>query len=111
MATLTVSPITRDGLVVSLAAADVAGDEFANTGKEFLVVDNQSGGNCTVTLDIQRTVDGQAIIDRSVVLADGERRYIGPFKTNFYNDGDGNMNVSYSTVTSVTVAAIQLTPV
>lgn len=110
MALLTANAISRDGLQAVLVAADVAGDEFVNTGKEFIVIDNASGGNLTATFDIQKTIDGQAVTDRAVVIPTGERWYVGPFQTGVYNDNDSHVNVAYSTVTSVTVFVAKLTP-
>lgn len=108
MATLTAQTISRAGLEPVLAAADVAGDDFVNTGLEFVEVVNGSGSDVTVTLDIQSTVDGQAVTDRTVTVTAGERRIIGPFPTGTYNDSEGKMNISYSAVTSVTVGVFKL---
>jgi hypothetical protein len=109
MALLVAQDIDRSGLNPVLSASDVAGDEFVNTGKEFIVIDNASGSPVSVTLDIQATVDSQAVTDRVVSVPAGEQRYIGPFKPSIYNDGDSHMNVSYSAVTSLTTGIIRLT--
>ena len=110
MATLTVQTINRAGieLVAADQPADVAGDKLPNTGVEFIYVHNGGGGSINVTLDIQTTVDGQAVTDRVVAVGAGERKLIGPFPSGTYNDSQGNMNVGYSGVTSVFIAALKL---
>jgi len=108
MADLTLETITRAGLTPALPAADVGGDSFVNTGKEFLYIDNASGGVLTVTLDIQQTVDSQAVIDRTVTIPDGAFKLIGPFPTNIYNDAAKKVNVTYSTVVGVKVSVITI---
>jgi len=108
MATLTVETITRAGLVPSLVAAGAGGDKFPNTTRrEFLIVKNGDGSPTTVTLDIQATVDSQAVVDRTVVVAAGDEALIGPFDGR-YEDTDGNVNVSYSNITSITVGVAKL---
>jgi len=110
MATLSVQTINRAGieLVAADQPADVAGDKLPNTGNEFIYVHNGGGGGITLTLDIQSTVDGQPVTDRTVSIAAGERKLIGPFPQGTYNDSQGNMNVGYSGVTSVFIAALKL---
>jgi hypothetical protein len=106
MAILTVTPVTRAGIDIAGAAADVAGDSFPNTGHEYLVVKNGSGAPITVTLDIKQTVDGQAVTDPTVTIAAGASKIIGPFPTGIYNDTNGRAGVTYSAVTTVNVIAL-----
>lgn len=111
MATLTVTTVTRAG--VDLAAAFVAaasgGDEFANTGQEYLHVKNASGSPITVTLDIKNAPDGLTVTDRTVTVgATTGHQVIGPFPVGNYNDSTSNLaKVTYSAVTSVTVAVVK----
>ena len=88
--------ITRSGLTPSLAAAAAGGDEFANDGRTFFYASNGGAASRTVTIDVAKTVDGQAVTDRSVTVAAGAGTFIGPFPTSIYNDGDGHVNVTYS---------------
>lgn len=111
MAVLTVQEVNRNGfdLLGSIVAADVAGDSWPNTGTEFLYVDNQHGSTpCTVGLDIQLSVDGQTVPDKTVVVAAGAKKLIGPFPTATYNDGNSRAKVTYTSVASVKVAALKL---
>lgn len=108
MAVLTVQETSRAGLNLSGAvAAAGGGDSFANTGVELLYISNAGVGAITLTLDIQQSVDGQAVTDRTVSIASGARQIVGPFPSAVYNDANSRMNVGYSGVVSVTVMAFK----
>jgi hypothetical protein len=109
MATLTVQNIVRAGLEPSYDAAAAGGDEFANTGDEFIHVKNGDGSSHTVTIETPATVDGLAVADRDVAIPAGEERMIGPFPGSTYNDGDGMVQLTYDGVTSVTLAVLKVT--
>ncbi|MBN1430447.1 MAG: hypothetical protein JXB07_18905 [Anaerolineae bacterium] len=111
MATLTVQAISRSGLNPSFQAAAGGGDQFANAGNVFHVVKNGDAGPHVVTYVTQKTEDGLAVTDRTVTVPAGEERWTGPFPKETYNDATGNSQVTYDGVTSVTVAAVSLTPV
>lgn len=109
MAVLTVQDVSRSGLNPSYAAADVAGDSFANNGSTMLHVKNASAGALTVAVGSQYAPlpAGTAQSDVSVSVPAGGERMIGPFPTRSFNDVDGLAQVTYpGGVTSLTVAAI-----
>lgn len=110
MATLTVQTIARTGLETTYAAAAAGGDQFANDGKEFLHVKNGSGGDITVTIESQVSSPpaGTAVTNQAVVVTAGEERMIGPFPKSAYNDASGYVQITYSGVTTLTIAAIKL---
>lgn len=111
MATLTVLQATRSGPRYDNAfvAAAAGGDDFPNDGKTILLVNNAGGAsiNCSFVplVDLQAgdplQDTTQALIN--VVLA--QRHVIGPFPTNIYG---ASVAITYSGVTSVTVALIQV---
>lgn len=107
MAVLSSQSIVRAGLSPAYASAAGGGDSFANTGKEFLHVKNDDASSKTVTIVTQSTVDGLSVSDRTVTVPAGESRMIGPFQTAIYNDDNSRVNVTYSAVTSVTVAVFK----
>lgn len=110
MALLTVVDLVRAGIdMASAVAAAGGGDSFVNTGKEFLAVKNGSGGAITVTFVTQVTVDGQPVADLAVSVPAGHTMDIGPFPPGYYNDGSGQVQVTYSGVTSLTVMPVRLT--
>jgi len=106
MAVLAVNELSRAGknpVALDTAAAG-GGDSFPNTGREYLYVANGDASSKTVTLVYAATTDGQAITNRTVAVPAGESMLIGPFPTSLYNDANGRVAVTYSAVTSVTVA-------
>lgn len=108
---LTKTPLTRAGvdLVAIDVAADVTGNTIVNDGRTAFYVANGSGSSITVTLDIVQTIDGQSVADRTVAIPAGEARIIGPFPSAPYNSADKLVTITFSSVTTVTVAAITLT--
>lgn len=110
MATLTVANVTRAGVDMAGVAADVAGDEWTNTGQEFIEIKNGGASPITATLDIKSTVDGAVVTDPTVSVAAGATKMIGPFPSAYYTDATtGRAKVTYSAVTSVTIKVVKLT--
>ena len=108
MATLAVQKIVRTGLELVPVAATGGGDAFPNDGKTFIYVNNASGGDITVTIVSQQTIDGLAVADKAVIVTASDARYIGPWPIPLYNDANGLVQLTYSGVTSLTVAALRL---
>ncbi len=106
MATLTVIAPTYAGATFTTVSAAGGGDKFVNTGNELLYIKNGGGGSITLTLDAQ-TIAGLTITDPTVAVAAGAEKIIGPFDPKYFTDSSGFLNLSYSGVTSVTVAVIQ----
>lgn len=109
MGLLTVADAARTGIDMTGAAA-AAGDHFPNTGKEVLFVTNGDSGSHSVTVAVQKQVDGQAATPRTVAVAAGKTFAVGPFPTDDYNDADGFVQLSYSATTSVTVKVLKTAP-
>ena len=111
---LTVAAVSRAGIDIAGTAATVTdGDAFPNTGKEVVLVNNGSGAPITVTLKFGTLgkVDGQTATERTVTVAAGVTKAIGPFTAKEYNDANNRVTVICSAVTTVTVKAISVTPV
>jgi hypothetical protein len=114
MATLTAQKITDTGTIASMSGADGSGDEFINTGLEFLFVQNAHSGSHTVTVTAQVTnlhhQQFGTVTKKNIVLvvAAGEEAFIGPFKQAAFNDTNHKVQVTYSAVTSLSVAALYL---
>lgn len=104
---LTVQTIVKTGLADTYAAANVDGNSFDNDGNTFLHVKNAGVGSITVTIQTPGTVDDLAVSDRTVTVANGAEKMIGPFPPGIYNQS-GEVYVDYSGVTSVTVGAFKL---
>ena len=112
MATLTVQAAAETGGHTFSSAAS-GGDVFANDGRTLLVVNNASGGSLTVTVAAQNTsptIDGYGPLtkgDGGGAVAAGATGVFGPFPTVPFNNASGQAVVTYSGVTSLTVAAIK----
>lgn len=109
MALLASQVTTRAGLAVSFAAASGGGDTFTPDKDTYLHVKNASGAPITVTIVTPRTDPiGNPVADNaiSVPATTGDVR-IGPFPAEIYADPTtGLATVTYSGVTSLTVAAV-----
>jgi tryptophan synthase beta subunit len=94
----------------NLVAANGGGDSFANTGVQRFIIKNADASPKTVTFITQKTVGGGlAVADEAVVVPAGQTYIAGPFPPDLYNDGNGQVQVTYSAVTSVTVGVISET--
>jgi len=107
MATLTVQTISRSGLEPSYSSCAGGGDEFANSGDEFIHIKNGHSSTQTVTIETPATVDGLAVADREVAIPATSERLIGPFPSNTYNDSGGLVQLTYDSVTSLTIAILE----
>ena len=108
MATLTVQEIVRGaGLLPVLSGEGVSGDEFVNTGVEFVYVEND-GGNGEVRFTTYRVVDGLAIAKLVVDLTSGQKKYIGPFPTSLYNDAGGMVQITYDASANYLIGIFKL---
>ncbi len=110
MATLTVADIVRTGTgEATFASAAGGGDVFANDGNTRFIAINGSGGSITITMTTQQTIgrDGLAVGDTAPTVAAAGTAILGPFDPSLYNNTSGQVAVTYSGVTSLTVAAIK----
>lgn len=109
MADLASQDIDLDGLAAVYAAAAAGGDTFNPDEDTFLHVKNGSAGALTVTVVTPGSAAGGLTIADSVtsVPAGGER-FIGPFpRGHFGRASDGKADVTYSGVTSLTLAVLR----
>lgn len=115
MALLTRQKVVEAGLTPSYASAAAGGDTVDNSdGKTWLHVKNGGGSSVTVTITAQTvsTEDPKlgtltkANVARAV--AAGAEAIIGPFKKQAFNNGSQQIAITYSAVTSVTIAALTI---
>jgi hypothetical protein len=113
LATLTTQTITRAGNVVTPVSAAGGGDAMACGSGMMLEVVNAGGSPITVTLAVPaaRTYEPNvAITSPAVSVVNGTTRWFGPIDAGTFQDPTtGLCTITYSGVTSVTVAAVQLT--
>lgn len=108
MALITVQEVGRAGIAPSYVAAAGGGDTFANDGRTMLHIKNGGGGSITLTVVTQATVDGKAVADDAISVPNGAERMVGPFPPAIYNDVNQQVALTYSGVTSVTVAVVRV---
>lgn len=111
MATLNPQVPAAAGSAITLTAAAGGGDQFLNSGKETVVVDNASGGSITVTI-IQKKAcslgSNTPTHDKTFTVPAGQRRYLPPIDPVYYADPDTMMtSITYSGVTSLTVGVFR----
>ena len=102
MATLTPRKIIEDGLDGSLATCSAGGDEFANTGVEFIRVTNDhASAGYTVTITAQTTsyyLPRYGKLTKSNVsdaVTAGNTIFLGPFRPSVWNDANGRVQITY----------------
>lgn len=109
---ITPTAVAATGTTDTLSAANADGSAFFNNGRTWVEVANASGGPINVTIQTPRTVDGLAVADQVVAVADGTRKKIGPFPADTYNiqsgDDAGQVYIDFSGVSSVTVGVWRL---
>jgi hypothetical protein len=115
MAEKTVAAVVEAGITANMTAANSGGDFFANDGKTMLRVTNAHATlSRTITFDVPNTdnfgVSGAAL-DRAVVVAALTTMLIGPFMTAKFNDGNGNVQMTYSSEADLTMQALRVNAV
>lgn len=112
MANVTVAPqnIVPAGLTVIHTGSLSTSNNYKirNDGRMFIRIVNGSGGSVVVTIVTQKQVGGNAVVDRAVTVLTVTEQNIGPFPPSIYNDSNGDIDVSFDVITSVTIAALHL---
>lgn len=105
MAVLTVVPTSITPTATTMVAAAGGGDEFRNTGKERFRIRNGGGSSITATIAAVSAAGCPAgtLHDITITVPAGQERCVTNLPTGRFNAADGNVDVTYSGVTSVTV--------
>jgi len=104
---ITVQSMINTGLEATYASANVDGNYFTNDGNTFLHVINGHSADITLTIDSPTQCSQGSSHDIAVVITAGEERMIGPFDQGRFNDDNGRVNITYSLVTALTIAAVK----
>lgn len=113
MATLTLGTTAKTGYTLSATSAAGGGDVANNANGDTLIyVNNGSGSPITVTITAQNTAPKSSlgtltIVDLDVTVAAGAERILGPFNPTIWNNSSNQLEIGYSSATSVTVAAFR----
>lgn len=113
MSQITPSRAAITGTTMTANNASAGGDSVANQRlNTTLWVINGSGGSINVTVAAQVTTRGgdatypaQTVSNVVVAVGAGAQKLIGPFPA-AYNDGNGNLQVTWSATSSVSFHAI-----
>lgn len=107
MATLAYQRAAIRGTLFATQAASGGGDKVAPSNDGAVLVTNGGGSSVNVTIAVPgNTKYGAAEPDIVVAVAAGQAKLFGPFPNDLADPADGLVAISYSDVTSVTVAAI-----
>src|SRR5687768_14464968 len=108
MANLNVQRVTAvGGTAITFVAASAGGDRVPAGSNMFLLVRNGGGSTITVTLDVPGTTfNAAATPDTAITVAAAAETMIPV--SEHYRSTDGRAGVTYSGVTSVTVAALSV---
>ena len=104
---LTVQSMTSAGVEVTFTAANADGNYFTNDGRTFIWIKNGDESDHNIIIDSPTSCNYGFTHDVTVEVTTGEDRLIGVFDTARFNDSNGRVNVTYSAVTSVTIAVVK----
>lgn len=109
MATLTPQVVVLTGITPTLVAAEAGGDEFVNSGRDFIHIKNTNAAAIDVTInsqtDCNQGVDHDAVVN--IPATTGEK-FIGPFPKDRFDDAANKVQITYSAVTDVTIGIVRL---
>ncbi len=108
MATLNNQVVVLPGIMPSYAACAAGGDEFVNSGRDFIHIKNGHTSPQTVTVNSQAPCDQGVDHDAAVVVTNAQERMIGPFPKNRFDDAGGKVQLTYSGVTALTIAVVRV---
>lgn len=97
------------GTLVNYAAADATGHTFSYNPRGLLLVKNGSGGSINVTVVVPGNDQyGSVRPDPVIAIAAAAEKAIGPFPQDLVDPATGSILVTFSAVTSVTVAMLSV---
>jgi len=103
MATLGINKIIEGGLAENLEDAASSGDEFSNSGIEFIhVVNDHASESYTVSITAQKTTmrhpnyGNLTKANQTFAVAAGAEAFAGPFRQIAFNDSDNKVQVTYT---------------
>lgn len=108
MAALPTQKVVIPSLLPAFVAAGAGGDTCKPGDHTFLVVKNGAAApiNVTITSFPDTTGYGGAIPDMVVAVANGTERWIGPLHGSQFANSAGDVGISYSSATTITVGVI-----
>ena len=114
MATIVPLKIIEDGVTGALASCGAGGDEFNNSGVEFIRIYNGNASTRTVTVTAQTAnfyLPRYGKLTKANVtdtVANGETIFLGPFRPSVWNDANDKVQVTYNAVTDLKIEVLYL---
>jgi hypothetical protein len=109
VALISTQTVTPAGLTPALQACNTGGDTWSPTATTMLYVKNGDSVQHTITVHTTATVYGQPISNIAIPVPAGSEIMCGPFDPGMVaNPATTVATVTYDTVTSMTIAAIQV---
>lgn len=107
MALIQTQPLIQAGLTPAFQAASAGGDNWEPSGTTFLAAKNGSMAQITVTVATTASIYGQPISNIAVPVPAGAEVWFGPFDPGEVAQPGTNLgSLTYSAVTSLTIAAV-----
>ena len=110
MATLTPQTVAlgASGLSLTFNSCGGSGDVFANAGKTFVIAKNGATASCTVTFAATQAVTDASLSvpDLAVGIGTSASVAVGPFPTNTFNNASGQVAMTYSNSSTLTIAVL-----
>ena len=113
MANISITEIQESGTTSSLSNCNTGGDEFINSGVEFVRIANTHASqayNVTVvaqTTSIDHPTFGELTKASAVKQVNaGQTIYLGPFKQRSFDDADGKVQLTYLTTGGAALSTV-----
>jgi hypothetical protein len=109
MAALSTQNVNRTGITLSFASCAGGGDTFTPGSQTMLYVKNGGGTSQTVTVAASQILMGDiAIPNLTMAVSGSSEKTFGPFPASVYASSTGTTAISYTAVTSLTIAVISM---
>lgn len=108
MALLTPQVIALAGITPALVAVEAGGDEFVNSGRDFIHIKN-SGAEAIVTVNSQALCSQGVDHDAAVTIpATTGEKFIGPFPKDRFDDTANKVQITYTVPAGLTIGIVRL---
>jgi len=114
MALISSQSIIEEGLAVSLTALAATSNTFTNSGKEFIYIENDGGGDVTITVvtevtSVENELYGELTKSNvELLVGGGTSAMLGTFPVTPYNGTDSAVTFTVTSTTSVNVAILYI---
>ena len=113
MANISITEILETGTTSTLADCNTGGDQFRNSGVEFVRVENTHASQAYNVSVVAQTTSldhaGFGVLTESnsvKQVSAGQTVYLGPFKQRSFDDSDGNVQLTYLTTGGAAIPTI-----